>query len=556
MLTGDARQLGRKKIGKNLNKAEKKKNNSQQDFFLPLHRFNPIRRKRLERSSHTRVFVSVSVVISMGCKECRLVRTSKSIVYDSRQIAAVRRPSDRLNISIDEQIRRVHPRQKQLVADVDDYPDVSPNLDNLPVELLYYLFDHLDASTIVTSLYNVCQRLNTIVETYDQYHLNFKSISIDHFRQMCSILRPEQVVTLTLSDGNETVGLVKSFLKKFQLESFERLRTLNLINIGDSEQMTKICLGVQDRLQKLSIENHYGRYNETVIDVLLSIIGKPHLNSLVLDLGIARPWSFPSVWNTECSLRQIRLVGLCRLALLRNILISSPNLESFEASDIDFRGEWPGDDSDDDDFEQQHPTTIQDILYADRLKSLALISAHNEMKILEWFLPQFTELVHLKYINNNEYHLSSIFDADMAVFDGKRWEKLLERCEKFEFILGHHLQEDSLWSSHQSLSTFQTEFWQKKKWFTGLEEYENLVVIYSIPYAHHSNYYGKLKFISMPNNQSLLRKVMDNVTKLRVNMLAVKNLQKTVRFVPICLVSKRKNLFRSPARCVFLTFHN
>ena len=483
---------------------------------------------------HTHVFICI--LLNMGCKECRLTRESKTIVYHSRKIDTVEFRSeqqkiDRLNISIDEQVRRVHPRRKQLVADVDDYPDV-PNLDNLPVELLYYLFDRLDASTIVTSLYNVCQRLNTIVTTYDQYHLNLKSISINHFHQMCSIIRPEQVVALTLSDGNENVGLVKLFLKKFRLESFERLKTLNLINIDHNERMTRICLGINDQLQQLHIENNRKEYNDTVIDVLLSIIGKPNLKSLVLDLGRMRPWSAPLIWSSECSLRKLRFINRCSLTLLRNILISSPNLEIFEASDIDFSGEWPhqnlDSDEDDEEIEHHNPSLLQNILYADRLKSLALISAHNEMKVLQWFLPQFTQLAYLKYINRDDFHLNSIFDEDMATFDGRCWQKAVEHCEKFEFILGSNFDEDSLWNSHEVISTFQTEFWQKKNWLTGLEEYENLAVIYSIPYPHHSNYFGKLKFVSMPNNQSLSSKSMENVTKLRISISIVKNLQKTV----------------------------
>ncbi|UJR29461.1 hypothetical protein I4U23_010673 [Adineta vaga] len=46
------------------------------------------------------------------------------------------------------------------------------NLHTLPVELIYRVLDHLDMQTILLSTYDVCIRMNTIIDTYQPYKLD------------------------------------------------------------------------------------------------------------------------------------------------------------------------------------------------------------------------------------------------------------------------------------------------------------------------------------------------------------------------------------------------
>jgi hypothetical protein len=50
------------------------------------------------------------------------------------------------------------------------------SLATLPVELVYRILDNLDELTIHLSLYNTCSRLNTIINTYHQYRVNWSFI--------------------------------------------------------------------------------------------------------------------------------------------------------------------------------------------------------------------------------------------------------------------------------------------------------------------------------------------------------------------------------------------
>jgi hypothetical protein len=464
----------------------------------------------------------------MGCKQCKIFLTkhheNNSSNINSTTIISPNSISKQLTISSNE----IASKHKKFEFTTLDFSSI-PTLDDLPVELIYHILDQLDTYTIFTSLYNVCKRLNSILHTYDQYNLNLKTISMPYFHHICSLIRPEQIISLTLSDGNDNVGLVELFLNKYPIESFKRLRSLTLINIDDNEQMIKIFLSITDQLQILSIKNSNEFYNDTVIDILMTIIGKESLYKLSLDIERNRILNPSIIWPMECFLYEIKLVGICNMSLFRNILLCSPNLKKFQAYDIDFDDEWIDHDDDEDENEDNEIDQRQmlPISNASNLISVSLIYARNEMEKLEWLLPQLTQLKYFKYLNIYDFHIESIYESDYSLLDGERWKKLLYNCNQFEFIFTIHFDDES-WNVHYYLSTFQTQFWQEKNWNIVLEQYEKILLIYSLPYAHNSHYYDRPTFFSIPNNPFLLSKSMDNVTKLRVNMTALNNLGKQV----------------------------
>jgi hypothetical protein len=64
---------------------------------------------------------------------------------------------------------------------------ITPFLLGLPVEIVYRILDHLEIQTILLSCRNVCTRLNTIIDTYHRYQVNFIFISFTACR-ICSII--------------------------------------------------------------------------------------------------------------------------------------------------------------------------------------------------------------------------------------------------------------------------------------------------------------------------------------------------------------------------------
>lgn len=452
----------------------------------------------------------------MGCKQCKILFTKpvKSTV-NFTNIQPTRTSSE---------IVTVQPTNSSSLS--------SLTFENLPVELIHHILDRLDTDTIFSSLYNVSPHLNSILRTYDRYKLDFQSISLRYFHRICSLIRPEQIISMTLCDGNETVGLVELFLRKFPMDSFQQLQSLTLVNIDDNEQMIRILLSITDRLRELSIENSNEVYEDTVMDILMIVIGKSSLRKLSLDMERERISNPSILWPMECFLQDIRLAGLCNLSLLRQILISSPNLRKFQAFDIDFDDEW----IDENDEQELEHSPILPIVNACHLTSLSLTYARNEMEKLEWLLPQFTQLISFKYLNIYDIHIEPLYENDYSLLDGERWKKLLINCERFEFIFTIHPEaddddddEDDSWNIHQCFATFQTQFWKDKQWYTALEQYEKFLLIYSLPYSHHSHYYDRPKYHSLANHPFLRMQSMEFVTKLRINLPAINEVRRLSR---------------------------
>jgi hypothetical protein len=47
------------------------------------------------------------------------------------------------------------------------------SLNNLPIELVYRIFDHMDDLTMLCSMRNVCIRINAITDSYHRYQVKF-----------------------------------------------------------------------------------------------------------------------------------------------------------------------------------------------------------------------------------------------------------------------------------------------------------------------------------------------------------------------------------------------
>jgi hypothetical protein len=65
---------------------------------------------------------------------------------------------------------------------------IKPSLLTLPVELVYRIFDHLNNFSIVCSIPNVCTRINTIVNIYYRYRVNFFFILMFHHYHLQRII--------------------------------------------------------------------------------------------------------------------------------------------------------------------------------------------------------------------------------------------------------------------------------------------------------------------------------------------------------------------------------
>lgn len=104
-------------------------------------------------------------------------------------------------------------------------------LDLLPVELLHTLFTYFWAHEILFTFYNVTDYIDAVLLSYASYRLDFTGTQKLDFDFICDHILPDQVISLTLSDNNDTFGLSEIFLSRFHIEQFTQLRSLTLIQI-------------------------------------------------------------------------------------------------------------------------------------------------------------------------------------------------------------------------------------------------------------------------------------------------------------------------------------
>lgn len=129
--------------------------------------------------------------------------------------------------------------------------------DSLTVEILHIIFDYLWTNEIFNSFLNINHYLNSVILSYNNSFLNFNSILRPIFNLTCRHIRPHQVISLTLSDSDDTPSQSQLFLSRFPLEQFCCLRALTLIAIDDSNQLLFASLDKMLRLTALEINSKY-----------------------------------------------------------------------------------------------------------------------------------------------------------------------------------------------------------------------------------------------------------------------------------------------------------
>ncbi|CAF3642163.1 unnamed protein product [Adineta steineri] len=130
-------------------------------------------------------------------------------------------------------------------------PCVQFLLDQFPVELIFNVFTYLTANEIIHSFYNFSRYLRQCIRSYEQYKINFKSVGKYEFDQLCKVLRPDQIMALTLSDDEETPGQMALFFTRFPTfeQSFTRLEYLRIRNFEEFPDLSQM-----ERLHTLTID--------------------------------------------------------------------------------------------------------------------------------------------------------------------------------------------------------------------------------------------------------------------------------------------------------------
>jgi hypothetical protein len=127
-------------------------------------------------------------------------------------------------------------------------------LDRFPVELLHHLFNYFFTTEILYTFSDVSDYVKSVSLSYFQYKVNFRSIRRSDFDLVCYRLRPDEVVSLALSDDIDTPNQSQLFFSRFRIEQFKQLKSLTLIQIEiDSLKLIFTDLYQLHQLRSLSI---------------------------------------------------------------------------------------------------------------------------------------------------------------------------------------------------------------------------------------------------------------------------------------------------------------
>ena len=203
-------------------------------------------------------------------------------------------------------------------------------LNNLPVELIHRTLDFLDIQTIFHSLYGVCRQIQYTLGTYNRYKFNFKSISKHHFHLICRLIPYEQVIALTLSDGNDTPGQIGLFLSSSTITKFVRLSSLTLHMIDETEFQNILKTTPLKSLKYLSIDCRSVCVTKT-LHLLKSALINHSLQKL--SLGSSSLCKILTQDNTA-SIRHL-VLNDCKIRQIIQILSVSRLLERLELTKVE-----------------------------------------------------------------------------------------------------------------------------------------------------------------------------------------------------------------------------
>jgi hypothetical protein len=191
------------------------------------------------------------------------------------------------------------------------------HLDILPVELLHACFSYFLAHEILLTFTSVSPYLDAILLSYTNYRVDFKSILKTHFDLVCRTIRPDQIVSLTLSGRDDTPKQCQLFFTYFQIEHFSTLRSLRLVHI-DKQLMERM----------VNLINELNRHCQISLDDcdIRSLISSPVFRQLT---RLRTTDSKHFVWNEWSELFPFSLER-SSIGTFRYICQNAPKLQSLD----------------------------------------------------------------------------------------------------------------------------------------------------------------------------------------------------------------------------------
>ncbi|CAF4021103.1 unnamed protein product [Rotaria magnacalcarata] len=374
------------------------------------------------------------------------------------------------------------------------------SLSSLPVELIFRILNFADNKTIIFSFGNVCKRFRSIINSYNQYDIDFQSISKPYFDAVCNFITPENIISLTLSNNNRTTNQISLFLSLFPLEKFIRLRSLTLVDIDENDFHTIFQLKNMIASLSFTFQKKNSIQNPKTLPLIYTIVSNENLQHLDFGLSWNRIEALP--WPNQCSLKSLILSSRISFKKFSSILSHSSQLKTFLLQDC----------------------IIEDLIEIDRsttypqLTSLTFDDSELHMDEFQLLLSLTPSLQHLHIVGG------------IDLFDGTCWEKFIQKhlknLNRFEFAFcGNTDYEFNNSADVEALITsYRTPFWiENKHWFVICYYFKKSAnySLYSLPICKTKvKFYPHEDKISCSTDSKFYNdaSMTDNVHEMQLNL--------------------------------------
>jgi len=354
------------------------------------------------------------------------------------------------------------------------------SLYTLPIELLHRIIDYVDTETIFFSFRNVCKYFYTIINSYNQYKLDFRSMTKPAFHWISHFIQPENVISLVISNEHKTPGQINLFLSLFDINTFTRLRSLTLIEIDNSDLIV------------------YLKHVSICSLVSLSIVNRRHWGTITTSETIQL--------LMHCPLRHLQFTQWSSTQEIFNIFLHCPYLETLRLD-----GLLKSNINDD----LTTPIEIKS-----KLRSLTIDFYSSDWSTIISLLSFTPSLIHLKLIGQPT--------VSGLAWDGYWWEELIQKnlpqLQFFEFFFDKRIDyKESTYDIESIMTSFRTSFWLEKRWHVACDYYKDTheLKLYSIPICKPTILYrstpNKISCSNLTNDTPYM---MDNVCSLILNLIS------------------------------------
>ncbi len=196
----------------------------------------------------------------------------------------------------------------------------------LPVELIHQIFDYLSTIDILQSFSNLNYYFDNILSNYNRYHVNFQSCLKRSFHRIYSRLQSNQILSLVLSNKDDTPNQFQLIFFQWSIEELSHLRAITFIAIENDLLFKFIDTFNNENLQSLTIIPGYYSEKKLPKDSL-----KKFLVQRLERLDVYNA-------NASCINTQSRYylksltVHDCEIIELQEILSSMPILQSLQVT--------------------------------------------------------------------------------------------------------------------------------------------------------------------------------------------------------------------------------